>query len=65
MATPNITFTPTLRDKLREAYAIAVADQRETFAFEGHVIVTSYAKYLLEYLDMRFPPSQHEGRTRR
>jgi hypothetical protein len=37
-------------DALMKAYNHAVAENQETFTFEGESLVTSYAKYLLEYL---------------
>lgn len=50
-ATPNITFTPELRDSLRRAYDEAVAAKRDIFTWNGKQFVTSYAKYMLVYLD--------------
>ncbi len=50
----KITFTPALRDSLREAYDNAVHNSWDTFHWDGREYVTSYAKYLLQYLDMQF-----------
>ena len=36
--------------ELEDCYNIAVKDNKEDFVFYGEVILTSYAKYLLEYL---------------
>lgn len=36
---------------LRQAYDKAVAQNKETFTFQGEEFATSYAKYLLEWLD--------------
>jgi phosphate starvation-inducible protein PhoH len=36
---------------LRQAYDKAVATKKETFTFQGEEYATSYAKYLLEWLD--------------
>ena len=54
MTQPQITFTPEKFAALRRAYQHAVETERESFEFEGHELLTSYAKYLLEYLSTRF-----------
>lgn len=36
---------------LRKAYEKAVKDQKKSFMYRGHELLTSYAKYLLEYMD--------------
>jgi len=36
---------------LRKAYDIAVASKKKEFTFQGEVFATSYAKYLLEFLE--------------
>jgi len=40
--------------RLRRRYERAVREQAESFTFEGHELLTSYAKYLLEYLATQF-----------
>lgn len=40
--------------ELREAYDTAVADGAEQFVFHGNVLLVSYAKFLLQYLEGRF-----------
>jgi hypothetical protein len=52
--TDNISFDRAKRDALRDAYEAAKAAGQEVFQFDGHDILVSYAKYLLEYLDGRF-----------
>lgn len=47
----SITWTRELRDKFAVAYEEAVAQRKDVFTFDGHEFVTSYAKYLLQYLD--------------
>lgn len=37
-------------ERLKARYAQAVAAHEEVFTFEGHDYLTSYAKYLIEYL---------------
>ncbi|MDP2371906.1 hypothetical protein [Rhodoferax sp.] len=50
MTNPNISFTLGKARALRRAYTHAVETKQEQFTFEGNEYVTSYAKYLLEYL---------------
>lgn len=35
----------------RKAYAAAVKSGAETFEFEGHTVLTAYAKYVIEYME--------------
>jgi hypothetical protein len=49
----EITWDRAKRDQLRKAYNAALAAGKEVFQFEGHDLLVSYAKYLLEYLDSR------------
>lgn len=44
-------------EKLQVKYEKAVDDNVEFFMFEGEKILTSYAKYLLEYLRMTLKDS--------
>lgn len=37
---------------LKVAYQKAVNDNREQFTYKGHILLTSYAKYLIEYLEL-------------
>lgn len=39
---------------LKKEYGKAVEEGRETFSLDGHVLLTSYAKYMIEYLSPRF-----------
>lgn len=50
----TIAFTPALARKLETHYRTAVAEGRDEFEFEGHVLVVNYAKYLLEFLQYQF-----------
>ena len=43
-------FNIVRRERLRKRYHLAVKNGEETFEFDGHTFLTSYAKYLLEYL---------------
>lgn len=44
-------FTKELLQELKLAYSKAVTDHVESFIFHEHVLVTDYAKYVIEYLD--------------
>lgn len=50
----RFTFDKEKTEELRVAYDTAVADDAEQFLFHGHVLLVSYAKYLLQYLEGRF-----------
>lgn len=48
-----ISFTVKNRETLRKCYDQAVASNKEKFTFLGHELLTSYAKYLLQFLDSK------------
>lgn len=50
---PVITWTEPMRERLRKRYKQAERDYESAFEFDGHQYLTHYAKYLLEYLDMK------------
>lgn len=50
MTNPNINFTLEKARAPRRAYTHAVEAHQESFVFEGNEFLTSYAKYLLQYL---------------
>lgn len=39
---------------LKKEYGKAVEEGRETLSLNGHVLLTPYARYVLEYLSPRF-----------
>lgn len=43
-------FTPELYKELKEHYNLAVEEERDEFVFHTTILLTSYAKYLLEFL---------------
>ena len=45
---------------LKQAYDRAVADNKQSFEFQGNTLVTEFAKYVLEYLK-----PQHEHRQKK
>jgi hypothetical protein len=38
-------------NSLKVSYEKAVSENKEQFTFENQILLTSYAKYLLEYLE--------------
>lgn len=56
---PVITWTPTKLKALKKEYEkFGPDDHLQVFKFEGHDILVGYAKYLIEYLEMRFDASK-------
>jgi len=47
----------TLKD-LKERYNTALANNEEEFTIDGYEFLTSYAKYLIEYCDLRKIPNE-------
>ncbi len=50
----TITFTAEMRDSFRLQHKAAIEQNINPFLFDGNKYDIGYAKYLLEYLDMRF-----------
>jgi trans-2-enoyl-CoA reductase len=59
VATDTIDFTPKMYRELHARYQQALAADEEEFDFEGHRLLTEYAKYLLEYLHDRLLSTGH------
>jgi hypothetical protein len=53
-ATPTMNFDRPKTKRLRAAYTAATAAGQDQFDFDGHALLTAYAKYLLDYLDNQF-----------
>jgi hypothetical protein len=49
-----ISWTPAMLARFKEAYALTVAMEMDTFIFEGNEFVVDYAKYLIQHLDTVF-----------
>ena len=47
-------FTPELYKELKEHYNVAVEEERSEFIFHTTILLTSYAKYLLEFLKEKY-----------
>lgn len=54
---PTVMWDRPKLEELKKARTAAVEKGLETFEFEGHEIVVTYARYLIEYLDHRLKPS--------
>jgi len=50
----TITFTPETFENLRKSYETALQYKTEVFKFQGHDLLTEYAKYLIQYLSPKF-----------
>ena len=50
----SINFTREKVQQLQAAYDKCVAEGKEQFTFDGHEILTAYAKYLLMHLWDKF-----------
>lgn len=49
-----IEWTPAMLKRFKVAYKKACENKQDTFVFNNNEFVTSYAKYLIEYLETRF-----------
>ena len=49
-----IVWTHELFVRFKKQYANALAQNKETFIFDGHGFLTPYAGYLIEYLSEKF-----------
>lgn len=50
----TISFTPDKLKSLKSSYNTALKNGKDKFVFEGKELLVSYAKYLIEYLDIKF-----------
>lgn len=50
MSAKNLEFTPETAQEFRATYKQALLDGHETFTFQDKEVLTTYAKYLCEYL---------------
>ena len=52
-----MTFTKEVYLEFKVQYMESVRGKKETFFFKGHEFLTSYAKYVLEYISPKFEKS--------
>lgn len=50
----KLQFTKDLLATFKKSYELALENNLEIFTFNGHEFLTSYAKYLIEYLESKF-----------
>lgn len=50
----SITFDKSLLKKLQSRFDLAIKNGEEIFIFEGKEMLTTFAKYLIEYLNEQF-----------
>lgn len=53
-ARARINFTPEKLKALKRQYQAAIQAKQETFVFEGHEVLVTYARYMIEYLSRQF-----------
>lgn len=51
---PNIEFTPVKMRRFKKRCYQTIKAGETIFTFEGHEILVSYAKYMIEYLESMF-----------
>lgn len=57
MSHRTIEFTPRKLKSFKKVLATAQAEAQDSFMFEGNQFLVSYAKYLVEYLNVRMTGS--------
>ena len=50
----TISFDLPTYQRLKKEYQRSVDNNVEIFVFDGHELLTSYAKYMIEYLTTKF-----------
>lgn len=55
-----MNFTKELYEKLKVKYNLVKGAGEESFKFEGELMLTAYAKYLLQYLEPQFEKNELE-----
>ncbi len=50
----TIQLTEQSLKQLKKQYDKAIEDKQEVFTFQGHELLVSYAKYLIEYAETQF-----------
>ena len=52
--TPILNFTPFLAKEFERLYNKTLKEEKESFLFQGRVVLVVYAKYVMEYLNSKF-----------
>jgi len=47
----TVSWTPDKLKQLKAAWQVAHDSEKESFTFEGHEILVTYGRYLIEYLE--------------
>lgn len=50
----SLQMTPERFAAFKKDYTYAQAEGFDAFVFDGHPVLVSYAKYLIEYFELRF-----------
>jgi len=50
----TLSFDKVTYQRLKTEYKKSVDNNIEMFIFDGHELLTAYAKYLIEYLESKF-----------
>ena len=60
----TINWTLPMLKRFKKEYQKAVSNKSDLFTFDGNEFVTGYAKYLLEYLEMKLVTKPWRGKCR-
>ena len=50
----TLSFDKVTYQRLKNEYQKSVDNNIEVFIFDGHELLTAYAKYMIEYLESKF-----------
>lgn len=50
----TLSFDKITYQRLKKEYQLSVDNNVEVFVFDGHELLTNYAKYMIEYLKSKF-----------
>jgi hypothetical protein len=53
MTNGSVSVNIVTYQRLKKAYKKAVTDGKTQFVFEGNMLLTDYAKYLLQFMEMK------------
>jgi hypothetical protein len=49
----TVTWDKPMLEKFKKVYAKAVRSEAQEFSFQGQTYLVAYAKYMIEYLEVR------------